>query len=289
MSTPLLALLRPREWVKNMLVLAPLLFGAKLFDREAVVCALVTGFGFCLAASAGYAWNDLADREADRWHPLKRGRPLASGALTVRSAAALSLGLALGALALVAPLGARLVTCLAVYLGLTVAYSLWLKRVAIVDVLTIGAFYILRVLAGSLAISVPASDWLLMATGLLAVFLGLCKRRHELLLLGEEAARHREVLARTGSRFLDAAISLTTSTTLIAYLLYAVAPDTVAKFGTRGMLAGAPFVFYGLLRYLHLVYSEGRGGSPSELVATDPGVLAAALGFALACAWVVYL
>ncbi|MGH7287220.1 MAG: decaprenyl-phosphate phosphoribosyltransferase, partial [Myxococcota bacterium] len=110
----------------------------------------------------------------------------------------------------------------------------------------------------------------------------------ELLLLGEEAARHREVLGRTGSRFLDAAISLTTSTTLIAYLLYAVAPDTVTKFGTRGMLVGAPFVFYGLLRYLHLVYTEGRGGSPSELVATDPGVLIAAIGFALACAVVVY-
>ena len=286
--TPLLALLRPREWVKNALVLAPLLFGAKLFDLEAVVCALVTACAFCLAASAGYVWNDLADREADRWHPLKRGRPLASGALGIRSAAALSAGLALGSLALVAPLGAKLVTCLAGYLGLTVMYSLWLKHVAIVDVLTIGAFYILRVLAGSLAISVPASDWLLMATGLLAVFLGLCKRRHELLLLGEEAARHREVLGRTGSRFLDAAISLTTSTTLIAYLLYAVAPDTVTKFGTRGMLVGAPFVFYGLLRYLHLVYTEGRGGSPSELVATDPGVLAAAIGFALVCAVVVY-
>ncbi|MGH7289367.1 MAG: UbiA family prenyltransferase, partial [Myxococcota bacterium] len=156
--TPLLALLRPREWVKNALVLAPLLFGAKLFDLEAVVRALVTGCAFCLAASAGYVWNDLADREADRWHPLKRGRPLASGALGIRSAAALSAGLAFGSLALVAPLGAKLVTCLAGYLGLTVAYSLWLKHVAIVDVLTIGAFYILRVLAGSLAISVPASD-----------------------------------------------------------------------------------------------------------------------------------
>jgi hypothetical protein len=127
-----------------------------------------------------------------------------------------------------------------------------------------------------------------MATGLLAVFLGLCKRRHELVLLGGEAAEHREVLGQTGRRFLDAAISLTTSTTLIAYLLYAVDPHTVEKFGTRGMLAGAPFVFYGLLRYLHLVYSEGRGGSPTELVATDPGVLAAAFGFALACGLVIY-
>jgi len=286
--TALLALLRPRDWVKNTLVLAPLLFGAKLLDPEAVGRALLAGLGFCLAASAGYVWNDLADREGDRRHPVKRARPLASGAVGARAAAALSACLALAAFALAAPLGSPVEVCLAGYLGLAAAYSLWLKRIAIVDVLAIGAFYILRVLAGSLAIGVPASDWLLMATGLLAVFLGLCKRRHELLLLGEEAAQHREVLGRTGSRFLDSAISLTTSATLIAYLLYAVAPDTVAKFGTRGMLVGAPFVFYGLLRYLHLVYSEGHGGSPTELVATDPGVLAAALGFALACGAVIY-
>ena len=144
------------------------------------------------------------------------------------------------------------------------AYTFWLKRVAIVDVLAIGTFYVLRVLAGSFAVGVPASDWLLMATGLVAIFLGLCKRRHELLLLGECAADHRATLGRYGSRFLDAAISLTTSTTLIAYLLYAVSPETVAKFGSRGMLVGAPFVFYGLLRYLHLVYTDGQGGSPDR-------------------------
>jgi 4-hydroxybenzoate polyprenyltransferase len=285
----LVALLRPRDWVKNALVLAPLLFGAKLFDAEAVGRALLAALAFCLAASAGYVWNDLADREADRRHPVKRSRPLAAGSVSVRSAAILSGFVLIGALALVAPLGPAVAACLAGYLILAVAYSLWLKHVAIVDVLGIGAFYILRVLIGSLAIAVPASDWLLMATGLLAVFLGLCKRRHELVLLGGEAAEHREVLGQTGRRFLDAAISLTTSTTLIAYLLYAVDPHTVEKFGTRGMLAGAPFVFYGLLRYLHLVYSEGRGGSPTELVATDPGVLSAAFGFALACGLVIYL
>lgn len=284
----LVALLRPRDWVKNALVLAPLLFGAKLFDAEAVGRAVLAALAFCLAASAGYVWNDLADREADRKHPVKRNRPLAAGTVSVRGAAALSGVALIGALALVAPLGPAVAACLAGYLILAVAYSLWLKHVAIVDVLGIGAFYILRVAFGSLAIGVPASDWLLMATGLLAVFLGLCKRRHELVLLGGEAAEHREVLGQTGRRFLDAAISLTTSTTLIAYLLYAVDPHTVEKFGTRGMLAGAPFVFYGLLRYLHLVYSEGRGGSPTELVATDPGVLAAAFGFALACGLVIY-
>jgi len=282
------ALVRPRDWVKNTLVLAPLLFGAKLFDPEAVGRAVVAALAYCLAASAGYVWNDFADREADRHHPVKRRRPLASGAIGARPALALSAALAAGALALAWPLPTGTARCVAASLALMAAYSFWLKRVPIVDVLAIGAFYVLRVLAGSFAVGVPASDWLLMATGLVAVFLGLCKRRHELLLLGDEAQGHRATLGRYSGRFLDAAISLTTSTTLIAYLLYAVSAETVAKFGTRGMLAGAPFVFYGLLRYLHLVYTEGRGGSPTELVATDPGVLAAAIGFAIACGLVIY-
>jgi 4-hydroxybenzoate polyprenyltransferase len=286
---PLVALLRPRDWVKNALVLAPLLFGARLFDGDAVGRAVLAALSFCLAASAGYVWNDLADQEADRRHPVKRTRPLAAGTVSRGQAIVASILALLGALGLASVVGPPVVGAVALYVVLAATYSAWLKHVAIVDVLGIGAFYVLRVVGGSLAIGVPASDWLLMATGLLAVFLGLCKRRHELVLLGEEAAEHREALGRTGRRFLDSAISLTTSTTLITYLLYAMSPETVEKFGTRGMLAGAPFVFYGLLRYLHLVYTEGQGGSPTELVATDPGVLAAAAGFAITCAVVVYL
>jgi 4-hydroxybenzoate polyprenyltransferase len=285
----LITLLRPRDWVKNALVLAPLLFGARLFEPEALAHAGLAALAYCLAASAGYVWNDFSDREADRLHPVKRQRPLASGAIGERQALAVSGLLVAGALAIAWPLPQGVLACLIASLALMVAYTLRLKRIAIVDVLVLGSFYVLRVLAGSFAAEVPASDWLLMATGLVAVFLGFCKRRHELLLLGEAAASHRAALGRYGSRFLDSAISLTTSTTLIAYLLYAMSPDTVAKFGSRGMLVGAPFVFYGLLRYLHLVYTEGHGGSPSELVATDPGVLAAAAGFAIASALVIYL
>ena len=282
------ALLRPRDWVKNALVLAPLLFGAKLLEPVAVGHALLAALAYCLAASAGYVWNDYADRAADRLHPVKRQRPLASGAVAPGQALGLSALLAAAALVLAGTLPAGVPLCLAAALGLMAVYSFGLKRVAIVDVLVIGAFYVLRVMAGSFAVGVPASYWLLMATGLVAVFLGLCKRRHELLLLGEDAAGHRETLGRYGGRFLDAAISLTTSTTLIAYLLYTIAPETVARVGSHGMLAGAPFVFYGLLRYLQLVYGEGHGGNPTELVVADPGVLVAALGFALVSAFVIY-
>jgi len=284
----LLTLARPKDWVKNALMAAPLLFGARLFEPAALAQVGLAMAAFCLAASAGYIFNDLRDLECDRLHPLKRQRPLASGALSPRLGIALAIAMMLGAVGQGFMLGSAFSAVLLLYLSLTVLYSFSLKHLVILDVLAIGAFYVLRVVAGSIAAGVPASDWLLIATGLLAVFIGLCKRRHELLLLGGDAGLHRGVLGQYSERFLDPAISLTTSTALITYLLYAMSAETIEKFGSRGMLAGAPFVLYGLLRYLHLVYSEGHGGSPTELMITDPGVVAAATGFALVCAFVVY-
>lgn len=281
--------LRPGNWAKNVLVLAPLVFGARLFELEAVISSLLAFAAFSLAASAGYVVNDLHDLEQDRVHPVKRHRPLAAGTVDRGAALGLAAGLVLAALGIGLRLGGEFFALVVGYLGLQVAYTWWIKHVVILDVLGLGAFYVLRVFAGAVAIGVPASDWLLLATGLLAVFLGLCKRRHELVLLGGDAGSHRGVLGHYTEQFLDPAISLTTSTALITYLLYAMSPETVAKFGSRGMLAGSPFVLYGLLRYLHLVYTHSRGGSPTEVVVTDPGVIAAGIGFALVAALVVYL
>ena len=282
-------LLRPRDWVKNGLVAAPMLFGARMLEPEIFGRVVLAVLAFSLAASAGYVLNDLRDVASDRRHPVKRTRPLASGLVPERAAWGLVGALALGAVGCGLPLGRGFLLALAAYLALAPAYTFWLKHMVIVDVLTIGAFYVIRVLAGTEAAQVPPSDWLLVATALIAVFIGLCKRRHELLLLGGDAEGHRGVLAQYSERFLDPAISLTTSTTLVTYLVYAMWPETQAKFGSRGMLYGAPFVLYGLLRYLHLVYSKEVGGSPSELVTTDPGVLAAVAGFGLVCGLVVYL
>ena len=285
---PLVELVRPKDWVKNALVAAPLVFGGRLLDGEALRSVGIAIVALSLAASAGYVANDLRDVEFDRLHPVKRRRPLASGAVRPGVAWALALGLGGSALLVAATLGPGLLAMVGIYLVLALAYTWWIKELVILDVLAIGAFYVLRVEAGAVAAGIPASDWLLIATGLLAVFIGLSKRRHELVLLGSGAGDHRGVLGRYSERFLDPAISLTTSTTLITYLLYAMSPETVEKFGSRGMLAGGPFVLYGLLRYLHLVYSEGRGGSPTDLVITDPGVLVAALGFGIVCGFVVY-
>jgi 4-hydroxybenzoate polyprenyltransferase len=281
--------IRPGNWAKNVLVLAPLVFGARLFEIEAVISSLLAVVAFSLAASAGYVVNDLKDLEQDRVHPVKRHRHLASGSVDPRAALWLAAGMAVAALGVGLFVGVEFFSLVVAYLVLQLAYTWWIKHVVILDVMGLGAFYVLRVFAGAVAIAVPASDWLLLATGLLAVFLGLCKRRHELLLLGGDAGSHRGVLGHYTEQFLDPAISLTTSTALITYLLYAMSPETVAKFGSRGMLAGSPFVLYGLLRYLHLVYTRGRGGSPTEVVVTDPGVIAAAVGFALVSALVVYL
>jgi 4-hydroxybenzoate polyprenyltransferase len=281
--------IRPGNWSKNVLVLAPLVFGARLFELEAVIASLVAVVSFSLASSAGYVVNDLHDLEGDRVHPVKRLRPLAAGTVQPGTALWLAAGLVVASLALALRLGPGFLALVVGYLVLQMAYTWWIKHVVILDVLGLGAFYVLRVYAGAVAISVSASDWLLLATGLLAVFMGLCKRRHELLLLGGEAGSHRGVLGHYSEQFLDPAISLTTSTALITYLLYAMSPETVAKFGSRGMLAGSPFVLYGLLRYLHLVYTWGSGGSPTEVVVTDPGVIAAVLGFAVVAGLVVYL
>jgi 4-hydroxybenzoate polyprenyltransferase len=285
---PLVELIRPKDWVKNGLVAAPLVFGGRLLDGEALGRVGIAIVALSLAASAGYVANDLRDVEFDRLHPVKRRRPLASGAVRPGTAAALAVALGGSALLVAATLGPSPLAVVGIYLALALAYTWWIKELVILDVLAIGVFYVLRVEAGAVAAGIPASDWLLIATFLLAVFIGLSKRRHELVLLGSGAGNHRGVLGRYSERFLDPAISLTTSTTLITYLLYAMSPETVGKFGSRGMLAGGPFVLYGLLRYLHLVYSEGRGGSPTDLVITDPGVLAAALGFAIVCGFVVY-
>ncbi len=232
---PWLELLRPSQWIKNALVLAPLLFGGRLFEIGPLVASLVAFVAFCCAASAGYVWNDLRDVESDRAHPAKRLRPLAAGTVPEESARTLARALALSALALAWLVGSDVLAIVALYLGSTLAYSLWLRNVVILDVMAIGLLFVLRVEGGSLAAGVVPTDWLLVSTGLLAVFLGLCKRRHELLLLGPDAARHRGALADYGPQFLDASISLLTSTALITYLLYATSAETVARVGSTLM------------------------------------------------------
>ena len=287
MLSAVLVSLRPRQWVKNLFVFAALIFSHRLFTADAVV-ALGAFVVFCALSGVIYLLNDVADRERDRAHPKKRFRPVASGALSVR--AALAAAFVLGAASLVASarFGAGfLVTALAyvVILGL---YSAWLKHVVIVDVLTVASGFVLRAVAGGLAVNVDISGWLLICTVLIALFLALGKRRHEYLTLDGEAARHRPILAEYSAALLDQMIGVVTASTVTAYALYTMSPETVAKFGTRLLPVTLPFVLYGIFRYLYLLYRRQLGGNPSELFLNDRALLINACLWAIAVIAIIY-
>lgn len=261
--------MRPQQWVKNLTVLAPLLFSLNLFHPVAVAYALVAFAVFCLASSSIYLLNDIRDREQDRRHPQKRHRPLAAGLLssgTAFGAMSILVLIAIGAGLLINPV---FVLVIVAYWVLNVLYTLWLKHQVILDVFTVAAGFVLRVVGGAVAIEVAMSDWLLLCTSLLALFLGFSKRRHELLLLKGEARTHRRVLGEYDPHFLDMMIGVVTTATVMCYALYTVSEETVQKFHTRALLLTFPFVLYGIFRYLYLVYHKDLGGDPTYALLHD--------------------
>jgi 4-hydroxybenzoate polyprenyltransferase len=270
----LLASVRPEQWTKNLLVLAGVVFGGRLLEPRAVAIAAATFAIFCALSGAVYLFNDVADREADQNHPLKRERPIASGRLSATTA--LLAGLVLGVAGVQAAfvIGTELGLTAGTYLTLLLIYSAALKHVVIVDVLVIAAGFVLRAIAGAVAVQVPIGHWLLVCTTLLALFLALSKRRHELTLLAEGATDHRRILDEYTPYLLDQMIGVVTSSTLIAYAVYATSPETATRLGTAKLGLTIPFVLYGIFRYLYLVHQKRGGGSPSALLLTDRPLLA---------------
>jgi len=264
--------MRPHQWTKNLLVFAALVFAQRLGHPGDIVRAAAAFLLFCAASSATYLFNDVCDAESDREHPIKRRRPIASGALPARTAllAATALGLTavVGGLALRLPMAG----VVAAYLALQLGYSLFLKHVVIVDVLCIALSFVLRAGAGAAALDVEFSSWLMICTALLALFLALAKRRHELLLT-DDPHNHRRSLAEYSPQMLDQMIAVVTASTLVVYCLYTMAAETVAKFGTDNLKYTIPFVLYGIFRYLYIVYSKEGGGSPSRHLLTDRPLL----------------
>ncbi len=284
----LLISLRPGQWTKNLFVFAALVFAQRLTDADAVVQAVIAFLVFCALSSTVYLINDVLDREQDRRHPLKADRPVASGALrpSVAIAAAAILGIVTMTVAL--GLGWRFFQIAAGYLLLLVAYSAFLKHIVILDVLTISAGFTLRAAAGAAAIAVPISHWLLVCTTLLAMFIALSKRRHELTLLTEKAIDHRPILGDYTPYLLDQMISVVTASTLIAYAFYTISPETTAKFGTDLLSLTIPFPLYGIFRYLYLVHRRDKGGSPAELVVNDRPLLVCVGLWALSVILIIY-
>lgn len=265
--------LRPEQWTKNLLVFAALLFARRLFDPAAVLQALAAFAIFCGLSGAVYLLNDVSDRESDRQHPVKRHRPIAAGDVSAPTAVAWALVLIALGLSLSFWLQTGFGMAAAAYLVLQAAYTRVLKHVVILDVMAIAFGFVLRAVAGGLVIGVPISDWLVICTILLALFLGLSKRRHELTLLAAGAAGHRRILEEYDPYLLDQMIAVVAAATLVAYIIYCLSPETTARFGTHWLVLTVPFPIYGLFRYLYIVHRKDGGGNPSEMLLTDRPLL----------------
>lgn len=285
---PLLRALRPVQWVKNVFVLAPVVFAEQLTDPGVLSPALLAFGVFCGAASAVYLVNDVRDREEDRRHPVKCRRPIAAGDLPVSVAVAAAAVLALGAVAGAVYLGLPFLALLALYLAVNLCYSTWLKRLVILDVMAVASGYVLRVMAGGAAIGVAVSNWLLLCSIFLALLLIFSKRRHELLLLGDRATGHRSVLSHYSPQFLDQMINVVTASAVVSYALYAVDADTVRRFGSDNLVYTVPLVLFGIFRFLYLTYQKSEERNPTEAILFDPPSVANVLLWGVLVLWIVY-
>jgi 4-hydroxybenzoate polyprenyltransferase len=291
----LFASLRPDQWTKNLIVFAAWPLGTvqghlskHLFDPGAAVRVMLAFGLFCGLSGAVYLFNDIADVERDRLHPRKRLRPIASGRLGRRTALVAAVLLTVICLSGALPLGPRLTTVALTYIALNLLYSFWLKNVMIVDAITVSLGFVLRAVAGALAIPVEIGDWLLICTTLLALFLTFSKRRHELVLLNEGAVEHRSILSEYSPYLLDQMIAVVTASCVTAYAIFTTAPETIEKFHTHRLPWTIPFVLYGIFRYLYLVHQKEQGGSPTDILLTDRPLMIDVALWVLAIVVIIY-
>jgi 4-hydroxybenzoate polyprenyltransferase len=284
----LLISLRPAQWTKNLLVFAALVFAEKLFDLQAIVLSAAAFAIFCALSGVVYLINDIADRDTDRQHPLKRRRPIAAGTLPVGVAGTAATVIGGSALLAAFALGWKLGLVAAGYVALQALYSGPLKHIVIIDVLALSLGFVLRAAAGAVAIEVVISHWLFVCTILLAMFVALAKRRHELVLLADGAASHRPILGEYSPYLLDQMIGVVTASTLIAYIFYTISAETTEKFGTDLLGLTIPFPLYGIFRYLYLVHRREGGGSPAELLINDRPLLVCVMLWVMAVVVIIY-
>ncbi len=287
-SLPWLRALRPAQWIKNGVVPAAYFFArwdpsqsAHVQGLAPVLLVAVAVACFCCVSSGVYLINDMHDIEADRAHPIKRQRPLASGAVGVRPALALAAALLSAGMAGSLALPLLFTGVLGGYCLMQFVYTFGLKRIPYVDVFVIATGFVLRAIAGAVALSVRISPWLLLCTFLLALFLALCKRRHEKILLEDTGEQHREALAGYDRYLLDMQIGITSSATLVCYAIYTLSAETVQRFGTSRLGLTIPFVVFGLFRYLELVYRHDEGGRPEKVMLTDKILIATVICYAV--------
>jgi 4-hydroxybenzoate polyprenyltransferase len=282
-------LIRPKQWIKNAFVLAPLVFSKELFDAAPLLMALKALVAFCLTASSVYIINDMSDIESDRAHPEKKNRPLAAGTIS-RSQAYLVLALFLALSVLLAyDMAGLFQLVLAAYFVMNLAYSAKLKDIVLLDVFIIAAGFMLRVVGGAFAIHVQVSSWIVLCTLFVSLFLGFAKRRGELLLAQEmQPGTERKVLTSYGVGFIDQMLTIAAAGTVISYALYTVAPRTVEIFGTEKMIYTTVFVIYGMFRYLYLIHMTNSTENPTNAVISDFQIVAVTMLWIITCVAVIY-
>lgn len=283
----LLRLVRPRQWVKNAFVAAPLFFSPWAFNATNVKLVAIAIVVFSVLSSTVYVINDFFDRETDRLHPDKKHRPLASGEVSPAGGAILAAGLLAVAVSIATIfLPREFLMFSGIYFVMNLLYSTWLKRVSILDVMIVAAGFVLRIDAGASVIDVIPSVWIGLATGLLALFLALAKRRDDLVkTLG---STHRASLTGYNLRFIDACLAVTLGALLVCYLIYTTDTETIRRFGTQNLWLTAPYVVAGVMRYLQITLVEERSGSPTDIVVTDPFLIIAVIGWAMTFAFLIY-
>ena len=288
MLRALVRAMRPKQWAKNVLVFAGVFFDGRVLDQAKLARSLVAFTVFCLLSSAIYLINDLADVDKDRLHPTKKNRPLASGELKPGAAQLAAVAMLLIGLPVAYAISTSFGGVATLYASVMLLYSLVLKQVVIIDVMTVALGFVLRVLAGTIAVRVTRfSPWLYVCTTMLALFVAINKRRHELTLLAEEANNHRPSLQEYSLDFLDNMTSLVTATTLVSYSFYTFsAPNLPAN---HSMMLTIPFVMYGIFRYLYLIHRKNLGGTPEDIVLNDKPLIAAIFLWALTAGMVIYL
>jgi 4-hydroxybenzoate polyprenyltransferase len=280
--------LRPRQWTKNLAVFAPLVFARAVTVPGAAWHAFLAFGAFCFLASGLYVVNDWVDQGQDRLHPEKKLRPIAAGELGTTAAFTLVAACWIAGAALASLASPDVLPTALAYVLVELAYTFWLKRYVIVDVLVIATGFVLRVFGGAAAINVPVSNWLFLCALLLALFLALAKRRAELVSLEGAAPGHRPALADYSVPLLDQMLTLVAATCVVAYALYTVALDTVEKVGSDRMKYTVPFVVYGILRYLYLIQRKGAGGSPERVLLSDTPTLVNLAIYLATVGWVLF-
>lgn len=282
--------LRPRQWTKNILVFAGLLFAQKAASPGAVLEAVEAFFVFSLLAGGTYLINDALDVERDRLDPVKCQRPMAAGRMSVRfGIAAAVIIILLSLLGAYHAAGFGLLKICLAYLLITLTYSAFFKHIVIMDVFAIASGFVLRAVAGAVAVQAEISPWLIICTMLLALFLALAKRRGEITTLGDQASNHRAILAEYSPDLLDQMISVMTASTLMSYALYTISDRTVHLVGSTNMLYTVPFVIYGIFRYLYLIHQKGAGGHPERVLLSDWPMMINLLLYGAAVAVILYL